>query len=346
MSAARLTHDDGTADRDAAAALGRFTGSFAPFRLLRIERVGFSGSSIWKVCAVDPIAQARFPDPLCLKRWPADHPPPARLPWIHQVLNQARDQGLSFIPALIPSPDGQTTCEVAGSTWELMSWLPGDCETNRSTTAPRIAAACRALARFHEATRSNSSIGPAPALLDRRERWDTLQSGTLAEIRSAVSQRRIPQLDDLARAWLNKHNQLDGQLAARLAEAVAVPLTLQPAIRDLWRDHVLFTGDEVTGFVDFGAMRIDTPLTDLARLIGSLAGDDSQLRQVALDAYSAIRPLSPKEVRLIDLLDHTGVILSGWNWLDWLYRQDRRFPSLAAVRERVEELLNRERMRS
>lgn len=49
-----------------------------------------------------------------------------------------------------------------------------------------------------------------------------------------------------------------------------VSFRLQPCIRDIWHDHVLFDGDRVTGLIDFGAMQIDTPATDIARLVGSL----------------------------------------------------------------------------
>src|SRR5205085_7730253 len=70
------------------------------------------------------------------------------------------------------------------------------------------------------------------------------------------------------------------------ALAVAPQLALQPAIRDVHHEHVLFTGDQVTGLIDFGALRIDTPLTDVARLVGSLVGDDAEARRIALDAYA------------------------------------------------------------
>lgn len=332
------------------AAVQHFLGCCSHFQLRRIERVGFSGSDIWQVTGPASVL------PLCLKRWPVDHPPPARLPCIHRVLKQAREAGLDFVPELVPAQHGGTTCELAGSTWELMTWLPGEVDRDRPTSESRIAAAFRALAQFHRATGSASDDSTlaeiarsqrfptphiAPAIADRIRRFDELHAGRWAFIRSAVVHRRIPPVDDLAQRWLNERSIWPREMVARLRVAAQSEVSLQPAIRDLWRDHVLFTGTGVSGFLDFGAMRIDTPLTDLARLSGSLAGDDLESRQAALRAYSEVRPLSSREIELVDLLDHSGTFIAGWNWLDWLYVEQREFPSLAAVRERLSELLGR-----
>jgi Ser/Thr protein kinase RdoA (MazF antagonist) len=341
---ARSAAESAMSDHAAQAVLNIFSGCCTKFQLQRVEHLGFSGSALWKVIALEPTA---FPNPLCLKRWPAEHPPPARLPWIHQVQLRARQQGLNFVAEPQHTQAGQTICEFAGSTWELMTWLPGEVDPSPSPAPARIAAAFRALATFHAATAETERSAathifqPAPAFADRLARWQQLTAGKIEQIRRAVDQQRIPQLDDLARNWLSLHSNLPPDLADQLLAAVRLSLPLQPAIRDLWRDHVLFSGNEVSGFLDFGAMRVDTPLTDIARLLGSLAQDDATLRNIACDAYAALIPLSPRERELIDLLDHSGALLGGWNWLDWLYVEQRQFPSLAAVRSRLNELLNR-----
>jgi Ser/Thr protein kinase RdoA (MazF antagonist) len=331
-------------DQDAQAVLNIFSGCCTKFQLQRVEHLGFSGSALWKVIALEPTP---FPNPLCLKRWPAEHPPPARLPWIHQVQLRARQQGLNFVAEPQQTQTGQTICEMAGSTWELMTWLPGEVDSSPSPAPARIAAAFRALARFHagtaepERSATPDSFQPAPAFADRLARWRELAAGKMEQIRRAVESQRIPQLDDLARQWLLLHFNLLADLANQLLASSRLSLPLQPAIRDLWRDHVLFSGNAVSGFLDFGAMRVDTPLTDIARLLGSLAQDDATLRNIACDAYAELIPLSPRERQLIDLLDHSGTLLGGWNWLDWLYVEQRQFPSLAAVRSRLSELLSR-----
>ena len=302
-----------------------------------VEHFGFSGSQLWKV------DRGPLP-PLSLKRWPASHPPPARLPWIHGVLRRAHEAGLDFIPQSQSTRHGQTTCEADGSTWELMAWLPGEVEERDPPPRRRVEAAFRALARFHQVTAdfaTNHLV--APAFTVRYARWLELSQGGCTNIARRVATRSIPEIDDLARQWLATP-QVDVhsdplRLGEQLRAAAQLPLRLQPAIRDIWRDHVLFTGDEVTGFIDFGAMKIDTPLTDLARLIGSLAKNDSALRAAALGAYAKILPLESRDRELIELLDRTGRLIAGWNWLQWLYVEDRQFPSLVAVRERLSELL-------
>jgi homoserine kinase type II len=118
-------------------------------------------------------------------------------------------------------------------------------------------------------------------------------------------------------------------------------LPLQPAIRDIHHDHVLFTGDEVTGLIDFGAMRIDTPLTDIARLVGSLVGDNTPARRAAFNVYSEFRPLAEGDERLIDWLDGTALVIAAHNWLRWLYIERRDMGPTAPIVQRIEEINRR-----
>jgi homoserine kinase type II len=326
-------------DSNAHAALSIFRGSTTKFQVKPVSHLGFSGSSLWQVLADDS-------PPLCLKRWPASHPPPARLPWIHSVLKQVCRQGLNLVPEPQSTPTGNTTCELAGSTWELMTWLPGAADFVDNPSAARLQAAFRALARVHLTLgkacdpRDLPAGQTTPALDDRIARWQALQTGALAQISAAVHTHRIPALDDLAHHWLTLHPCLPVPGLAQLIAANQQAWSQQPALRDVWSDHVLFVGDEVTGFIDFGAMRVDTPLTDVARLLGSLAGSNKHQRYMALEAYAEVRPLSAADQSLIHLLDHTGNLLSGWNWLQWLYLERREFPSLPAVRQRLQHLLH------
>ena len=114
---------------------------------------------------------------------------------------------------------------------------------------------------------------------------------------------------------------------------------MQPCLRDIWHDHVLFSGDVVTGIIDFGAIDFDTPATDIARLLGSLAstpvplgeGQGEGSERIAqtwhdgLAAYQTIRPLSSDETQAVHGLGASGTILAGCNWIRWIYTEGRQF---------------------
>jgi Ser/Thr protein kinase RdoA (MazF antagonist) len=126
-----------------------------------------------------------------------------------------------------------------------------------------------------------------------------------------------------------------------LAECLPLAVPLQPCIRDVWHDHVLFLDGQVSGIIDFGAMRIDNVATDIARLTGSLVGDERDGWRLGLEAYEAVRPLAEAEGKLIKAFDRSGVLLSLVNWLRWLYVERRTFENRAAIELRVDELLPR-----
>jgi Ser/Thr protein kinase RdoA (MazF antagonist) len=116
---------------------------------------------------------------------------------------------------------------------------------------------------------------------------------------------------------------------------------VQPCLRDVWHDHLLFVDERLTGLVDYGAVREDHVATDLARMLGSLVGDDQVGWQQGLRAYRRVRALSDHEEQLTHVLDRTGTVLGLVNWLRWLYHENRTYQDLPAVTRRMETLLNR-----
>jgi Ser/Thr protein kinase RdoA (MazF antagonist) len=113
---------------------------------------------------------------------------------------------------------------------------------------------------------------------------------------------------------------------------------LQPCLCDVWHDHVLFDGDRLTGLIDYGAMKIDHPAVDLARLLGSLVEDDPEGWSVGLAAYREVRPLSADEEELAHALDLSGTIAGASVWLRWLYHEGKEFEDRAAAGRRLEGL--------
>jgi homoserine kinase type II len=159
----------------------------------------------------------------------------------------------------------------------------------------------------------------------------------LPSIRAGVEER----LADEALALIERTAPRELEKSARWE---AEPLPLQMCLRDIWHDHVLFTGDRVTGVIDFGCAAFDSPAGDVARLLGSLVGDDRRQWKLGLEAYEAIRPLSAAERDAIAYYDSSGLVLSAANWIRWLAEDRKALPPTvdrAAMVKRIHRLVER-----
>ena len=294
---------------------------------------GFSGARLWRIQS----NQQTY----CLRRWPAEQDA-TRLRFVHGVLEFAGMQ-LDFVPRLQRTAAGETIVEAAGHAWELATWLPGEANFHQQPTAARLAAAMTALARLHVAweyfpTRM-TGLAASPGIGERLTRLAEIEQ-TLPAIEAALP-RAAPDLRALAIPLVAHFRRRAGVVRGQLQAATQRQAMLQPVLRDIWHDHVLFSGEAVTGIVDFGAVRIDTVATDLARLLGSLVGDDATAWQQALLAYEAIRPLSADERALLPAFDASTTLMSGMNWLVWLLVDARQFDDWPAIYRRWEEILRR-----
>jgi homoserine kinase type II len=292
---------------------------------------GFSGARLWRV----EVGTASF----CLRAWPPGDPTPERLHWLHDLMAAARGASLAFVPHVVPV-GGATFVSHAGRLWELSTWLPGRADFHQNPAPPRLRAACVALARLHLAWADLfPAEGPCGALDRRRRRaeeWLALVGSgwrprpDAADPVRPSAERAFRVLSD----WAGRVGGLLEPLAGRR-------LALHPCLCDIWHDHVLFEGDVVSGIVDYGSIKVEHPAADLARLLGSLAGDDAAAWTEGLDAYAALRPLAAEERALAVVLDRTGVIVAAGIWLTWLYRDGRAFDDRQLVADRLAELVRR-----
>ncbi|MBX9582538.1 MAG: phosphotransferase, partial [Gemmataceae bacterium] len=232
---------------------------------------GLSGAALWRGDDADrPL--------LALKAWP---PPTTadRLAAVHALMRRAGH--LPFVPAVLPAAENSTVVEAAGRVWDLCRWMPGSADTDAAPRLARAENAAAALAAVHRAWASPTPRhAPCPAV---RRRLDAL-----AEFRRYrhVLERSTVLGDAVRRA---------ADVVARLGPAAEVALRpwadrsvpVRPCLVDARRDHVLFTGDAVTGLVDYGAVQDDHPAADLARLLGELAGEDDRLFAAGLAAHAA-----------------------------------------------------------
>lgn len=293
-----------------------------------VSHGGFSGTSLWRVTSLN--------ESFCLRAWPEKGTTASSLAAIHGLMDAAKDLG--FVPRPIRGRHYQTVFLHAGRLWDLTTWMPGQADFWQRPSPRRLEAACSALAQLH-VTWLGDRVGACPAVQRRMARWQSwtalIDSGWKPNFEG----------DDPLHSWAERAwRQLPlrvGAIPKRLSQWLAVSVPLQPCLCDIWHDHVLFTGDEVTGLIDFGSVKIDNVAVDLARMLGSMVGDNRDLREVGLAAYEKHRSLSREERDLTTILDETGTVLGAVNWLRWLYHERRQYLDRNAVAERLAALVRR-----
>src|SRR5262249_37077732 len=243
---------------DAALVLARYPAPLrGPLAALG-NRAGFSGARLWRL-------HAQGGD-LSLRAWPAGEPA-ARVLARHALMKAARDRGLAFVPAVVAASDGVTAVEEDGRVWELQEWLPGRADYRDAPSPERLGSACAALADLHRAWQPDRvAYALCPAVIRRLEAvraWEDLRSaGWAPPARLGEEQRRLA-----ARAW-GLARSLVPQVPAALGPWARRDVPVQPCLCDVWHDHLLFTGEELTGLVDYGSVKTDNVAADLARMVG------------------------------------------------------------------------------
>jgi Ser/Thr protein kinase RdoA (MazF antagonist) len=307
--------------------------SMAPFT----SAESFSGARLWR------LNSAR--GPLCLRRWPAEYPTQTQLEFIQATLWHVDQEGFHRIPLPLETRHHHGFVRHDGHLWELTPWLPGAADYRQRPTPAKLRNALLTLAKFHQAaaTFPAPETGPtaSPGLVQRLARLESLLSGGLVELRSAIDPGPWPELSARGNHLIALAAKTAPRFLSRLKSAARLCVTLQPCIRDIWHAHVLYVGDEVSGLVDFGSMRPENVAGDVARLLGSLAGDNQNDWQRGLAAYATVRPLSSDELALVAVFDRSTVLMGGLQWLDWIYLQGRTFSHHGAVLARLDEFLSR-----
>lgn len=306
---------------------------------------GFSGARFWQIITTRGL--------FCLRCWPAEYPREGELDFMHRVLFHASAQGFDVAAVPLQNSAGATFINHSGRLWELDPWMPGSPDDSERPAVTRITAAMTCLARFHRSCEEFTwdspfphktgcpTVGVSPGVHKRvamLQEWLSVRATQLECVLSEQSlwsemRRRI---ERLLRSLPNRLSLVAGDLLPFLSHSVS----LQPCIRDVWHDHVLFQADQVTGLIDFGSMGIDHVSCDVARLLGSLARqNDPQRWQLGLETYASIRPLSDLEQRLIDVFHRSGVLLGALNWAAWVCLDRRVFENPQAVLRRLDALL-------
>ena len=315
---------------------------------------GFSGSQVYEVEL--PGTAGR----LVLKSFPAAAScDQAR--FVHRLVQHLRAEGIRQVPEVLPSLDHDTVvADAAGMLWELARFMPGVAVP--SPTVPQTVAAATTLAQLHIAASRLVGYPPredvSPGLCRRITQAEQLFAVPWRARRMALSPlagQRVPvgctgELIGRFDSAVSIFAECGGEACVSWVAGLSTTRCMvQPVVRDIWYDHVLFAAacrDEVTAIIDLHAAGIDTPATDLARLLGSWqppAGREGLLLvdrwPEALAAYDRVRPLSPVEYSLIPLLHATAVVFGLDNWFRWTLEEQREFPDTQSVLARIDRLL-------
>ena len=282
---------------------------------------------------------------LCLRRWPKEHPQPNRLEFIHAVLWYAEQEGFNLVPVPLETTARTSYVRHAGHLWELAPWMPGEADYQHDPRPEKLRAALAKLAEFHEAAASFPLAEPrravSPSIAARQEKLRGLMESGIAQLTAAITPRKWPEFEECARRLLELFPLAAPDISTRLDAATDCNVALQPCAGDIWHSHVLFDDVEITGLIDFGAMKPENVSLDIARLLGSMAGNDVAAWQDGLTAYQTVRNISNDERSLVIAFDLSGVLMSGLNWIEWLYVQGRSFDNHEAITERLDGLVTR-----
>jgi len=232
---------------------------------------------------------------------------PQQLPFYLELM---RHLALAGIPCPNPVPDreGQILGTLAGKPATLVTWLQGKELTDPSPQAcARIGSV---LARMHLATQNFPGLQPN---LRGLSWWQE------------VTPQLLPFLPEAQASLLKR--ELAYQSAQNLT---SLPCSAVHA--DLFRNNVLFEGDEVGGVIDFYFAGVDTWLFDLAVTandwcinLATGAWDHDRLNAL-LSAYQSVRPLEPSEREAWPAAQRAGALRF---WISRLY--DVHLPRPAQV---------------
>lgn len=283
-----------------------------------------------------------------LRGWPANNWPLARVAERHRWLRHLHQAGIPVAVPLIMPKTLETILQIDDFAWQLEPWLPGIAATSQKMTPARWQSLMSGLARMHISSAGyhpmpagagwfSSSYGPSPAIAERQHIIAGWTPRKLMQARDQLSQQAnaFTTLANEILAGFLRHSQ---RIAIELTRFESVSVSLFPCFRDLWSEHVLFSGDAVTGFIDPTAARMEHVSSDLSRLLASLLGDDLPGWQAALRDYEAVRPLTESDHQLIRLLDRSSVLLSGMTWIERWCADEITPEQLDSIRHRLQKL--------
>ncbi len=321
----------------------------------RLVSGGFSGAKVF--CCQDATGRQ-----FALRGWPRKVKR-KRVEEVHRVMSAAHASGCEIVPPLVANEGDSRATYLQQRYWDVTHWMPG-APLPADAGPDEIKRGAAAIARFHQAVRPlGCKVQPPPAAASRLQRIRELDRDLPAvKTNNPSFVSKDPRLTDAVSSacrllWENWTEVAD-QIVRSLTRHQQAEVETQYVLRDVHREHILFDRSRPSGLIDFDAVRIDTPMTDLARWVGSFsASDDEQTWQQALAGYLEHSPSSDQRgfshlsaaetlnapadrLRLARDLGFATNWISLANWVIWIIVEKRAFPGgPGAVATRIAELL-------
>ncbi|HCP11238.1 MAG TPA: hypothetical protein DIT89_02785 [Planctomycetaceae bacterium] len=305
---------------------------------------GFSEAIVWRVCDVSGAVFA-------VKCWRV--PSVAVLQHRREVrrwMQLAAQQYAGWIP--IPrradrdSADGTgLIVERSQQAWQVESWCRG-VSLVTAPTASELQSAAVTLLRLYASGRefgaccANTSlantVAPSPAVLRRAGLVEELCQGGWQQLQNVVS--RWPEAEaTAARRYLAVLQHWLPWLRQQLQNWCRNAVPLQPVLRDLRAENLLFDAGEVSGVIDWDAAAVDHPCLDAARLLRTWHLNHAGQMAAAAIAWADHWQLSNEQRLLLIVLDASGVLLNPVVWF-------RRLSEASSVPDAVPEVGQRLRL--
>jgi hypothetical protein len=333
-------------------------------RSTRPLTTGMSGATLYRCEGKEPLA---------LRRWPIGTSE-GRVREIHSVISPVA-MNCHWIPQYkLNRRDNQSwVTDSDGGIWELAAWVPGK-PLPHDAPISLIQTGAAAIGDLHRRLASLGASIRTPEAIDQRMRRVTQLDRQLPRCLRVNLDGRVPPTVlaplTLARDLLaGKWPQISQQINATLSPLRRCRLPVHYILRDIHREHLLFTEGAVSGIIDFDAVRIDTPAVDLARWatdFSEFAKHPGRTIDLVLAGYFGSRSLFKDEAEpdrfglprtitdlgvprpdaptadfrtLILAIAESSLWISLANWVIWLVDESRQFPDFQRVAERINRII-------
>ncbi len=342
-------HHGGVSIRDAASRFGLEARSW------RRLSGGFSGAAVFQIADARSRHFAIRLVPLELSL------PEQRLDLLRMLLCQSEQPGQTGIAVPLPpvrntdSPSmlfgvaEHSSCVIGNFRVLAEPWIDGR-PTDGAPNPQQLTNAIDFLSSLHQRLRLATSelprndwffvrSGASPGLIRRSRIVADLMNGELQRLLKESSSDCDPEFrrlairtGDVVRSWLPQLKSLTGSIEL-------TSFALQPILRDVWKPHVLFLNDDVSGVIDVTSAASDHPVLDCSRLFRSWFSTDHASMRAACQQFVERCKLDFTERQLLQTVDACSTILSPITWLKRRTASSRGLPLDESVLSRMNEVV-------